>query len=66
MLTNEQYVINFVDIITHRIADKFYIAIDKEPSFMAVSHDNRFAYCILDPTGDNFVKMGLETGAPAE
>ena len=27
VLTNEQYVINFVDIITHRIADKFYIAI---------------------------------------
>jgi DNA-binding beta-propeller fold protein YncE len=65
VLTNEEYAINVIDIITNRIVDKFYIAVDNEPNFMTLSPDKRFAY-ILDQIGGNIVKMDLETGALAE
>lgn len=65
MLTNEVYAINIVYIITHRIVDKYYMAIDNDSSFMTILTEKLFAN-IRGSTGGNIMKMGLQTFAQEE
>ena len=62
VLTPGKSSIQVVDLVTNKIIDNIFLALDNEPNFMAVSPDMLFAY-VLDEQGKNLLQVDLASGS---